>query len=258
MHLTATLRRCPAPPKLTLNLSLSIASLSPEPRRRRVQNVAAAASPECALVIHGVDHSFSPRSKPCRLLLRSQFQPGLHRGKEDSLDPNKVKGKLVYSKLGTYGTEAIVKAIGGIGAIIERQKYHDVAQVFMAPSTIVNNSSVMYRAYEIKKPAPFVATFSSRGPNPRSQHILKPDIATPDIDILTLYTFGRSITGLKGTLNSQNLFTLFSGTSMACPHVAGVVAYMLCHLIHIGLLMQLDLPLLPQPKPVSKKINIEA
>lgn len=59
---------------------------------------------------------------------------------EDSLEPNKVKGKLVYCKLGTWGTEATVKEIGGIGTIIESDQYPDVAPIFMAPATIVNNS----------------------------------------------------------------------------------------------------------------------
>lgn len=34
-------------------------------------------------------------------------------------------------------------------------------------------SGVIYKSHEVKTPAPFAATFSSRGPNPGSQHILK-------------------------------------------------------------------------------------
>lgn len=52
----------------------------------------------------------------------------------------------------------------------------------------------------------------------------QPDIAAPGIDILASYTPIKSLTGLKGdTMHSK--FTLMSGTSMACPHVAGVAAY---------------------------------
>ena len=51
-----------------------------------------------------------------------------------------MKGKLVYCKLGTWGTEAVVKGIGGIGTIIESEQYLDVARIFMAPATIVNDS----------------------------------------------------------------------------------------------------------------------
>ncbi|XLU99479.1 hypothetical protein S245_013819, partial [Arachis hypogaea] len=56
------------------------------------------------------------------------------------------------------------------------------------------------------------------------QHILKPDIAAPGINILASYTLRRSITGLKGDTQFSK-FNLLSRTSMACPHVAGVAAY---------------------------------
>ncbi|MED6132932.1 hypothetical protein PIB30_023479 [Stylosanthes scabra] len=191
---------------------------------------------------------------------------------EDSLDPNKVKGKIVYCKLGAYGTESIVKGIGGIGAIIERERYLDVAQVFMAPATIVNDSlgdtitsyihstrspsAVIYKTHEIKKPAPFAASFSSRGPNPGSQHILKPDIAAPGIDILASYTLRRSITGLEGDTQFSK-FTLLSGTSMACPHVAGVAAYVKS--FHPDWTpAAIRSAIITTAKPMSRKINIEA
>ncbi|MED6183077.1 hypothetical protein PIB30_034822 [Stylosanthes scabra] len=191
---------------------------------------------------------------------------------EDSLDPNKVKGKIVYCKLGTYGTEAIVKGIGGIGTIIERERYLDIAQVFMAPATIVNDSlgdtitsyihstrspsAVIYKTHEIKKPAPFAASFSSRGPNPGSQHILKPDIAAPGIDILASYTLRRSITGLNGDTQFSK-FNLLSGTSMACPHVAGVAAYVKS--FHPDWTpAAIRSAIITTAKPMSRKINIEA
>ncbi|KAK7292563.1 hypothetical protein RJT34_15414 [Clitoria ternatea] len=159
---------------------------------------------------------------------------------EDSLDPNKVKGKLVYCRLGSWGTEAVVKAIGGIGTIVESDQFLDVAEIFMAPATVVNSSvgqvitnytqstrspsAVIHKSHEIKRPAPFIASFSSRGPNPGSQHILKPDVTAPGINILASYTLQKSLTGLKGDTQFSE-FTLMSGTSMSCPHVSGVAAY---------------------------------
>ncbi|KAJ1426812.1 Peptidase S8/S53 domain [Sesbania bispinosa] len=59
---------------------------------------------------------------------------------KEALEPNKVKGKVVYCKLDSWGAEAVVKELGGMGAIIESDQYPDVAQIFMAPATIVNNS----------------------------------------------------------------------------------------------------------------------
>ena len=53
---------------------------------------------------------------------------------------------------------------------------------------------------------------------------MQPDIAAPGIDILASYTLRKSLTGWKGDTQFSE-FTLMSGTSMACPHVAGVAAY---------------------------------
>lgn len=54
--------------------------------------------------------------------------------------------------------------------------------------------------------------------------MVQPDIAAPGVDILAAYTLMRSLTGLKGDTQFSE-FTLMSGTSMACPHIAGVAAY---------------------------------
>ncbi|KAA8515978.1 hypothetical protein F0562_019157 [Nyssa sinensis] len=159
---------------------------------------------------------------------------------EDSMDPKKVKGKLVHCKLETWGADSVIKGLGGIGTVIEGNTYLDIAQIFMAPATMVNGtvgktigdyihstrspSAVIRRSHEVKIPAPFIASFSSRGPNPGSKHFLKPDIAAPGIDILASYTPMKSLTGLKGD-TQYSKFTLMSGTSMSCPHVAGVAAY---------------------------------
>lgn len=53
---------------------------------------------------------------------------------------------------------------------------------------------------------------------------MQPDIAAPGIDILASYTLRKSITGSEGDTQFSE-FSLLSGTSMACPHVAGVAAY---------------------------------
>ncbi|KAJ3705829.1 hypothetical protein LUZ61_009534 [Rhynchospora tenuis] len=58
-------------------------------------------------------------------------------------------------------------------------------------------------------PAPRVAAFSSRGPNPTFPGILKPDIAAPGVSILAAVNVG---------------YEFKDGTSMACPHVTGIVA----------------------------------
>ena len=70
------------------------------------------------------------------------------------------------------------------------------------------------------KPAPQVAIFSSKGPNPITPGVLKPDIIDPGIDVLAAYV---SLKRIKvGNYDLVTDYTLMSGTSMATPHVAGV------------------------------------
>ncbi|CAK8560925.1 unnamed protein product [Lathyrus sativus] len=190
----------------------------------------------------------------------------------DSLDPKKVKGKIVYCRFRTWGTDALVKAIGGIGTIVENDEFLDVAQIFSAPSTFVNQSTgqiitnyiqstrspsaVIHKSHEVKIPAPFVASFSSRGPNPGSQHVLKPDITAPGINILAAYTLKTSITGLEGDTQFSE-FTLMSGTSMSCPHVSGVAAYVKS--FHPDWTpAAIRSAIITTAKPMSQKVNKEA
>uniref|UniRef100_A0A2N9HXW0 Subtilisin-like protease fibronectin type-III domain-containing protein n=1 Tax=Fagus sylvatica TaxID=28930 RepID=A0A2N9HXW0_FAGSY len=72
------------------------------------------------------------------------------------------------------------------------------------------------------KPAPQVAKFSSKGPNPISPGVLKPDILAPGVDILAAYVPKPFILVGKYFLVSD--YVVQSGTSMAAPHVAGVGA----------------------------------
>ncbi|XP_071725244.1 subtilisin-like protease SBT3.4 [Rutidosis leptorrhynchoides] len=59
-----------------------------------------------------------------------------------------------------------------------------------------------------------VAYFSSRGPNSYAPEILKPDIAAPGVNILTI----------NSHVEFNSKFAFDSGTSSATPHVAGIVA----------------------------------
>ncbi|XP_050946599.1 subtilisin-like protease SBT4.14 isoform X2 [Cucumis melo] len=159
---------------------------------------------------------------------------------ENSLDPSKVKDSIVFCKLLTWGADSAVKSIGAAGAILQSDQFLDNTDIFMAPSTLVSSfvgatidsyihssrtpTAVIYKTRQHIGAAPIVAPFSSRGPNPGSTRILKPDIAAPGVNILAGYTPLKSLTGLKGDTQFSK-FTLMSGTSMACPHVAAAAAY---------------------------------
>ncbi|XP_019087338.1 PREDICTED: subtilisin-like protease SBT3.18 [Camelina sativa] len=71
--------------------------------------------------------------------------------------------------------------------------------------------------------APTVAYFSSRGPSSQSPDILKPDITAPGIGILAAWPSKTPPTMLPGDHRSIE-WNFQSGTSMSCPHVAGVMA----------------------------------
>nr|XP_028950936.1 subtilisin-like protease SBT1.8 [Malus domestica] len=73
------------------------------------------------------------------------------------------------------------------------------------------------------KPASQVAFLSSRGPDPITPRILKPDIIAPGVDVLAAVAPNKRFM----EVNNYNLasdYQLILGTSMAAPHVAGAVA----------------------------------
>ncbi|TYH04396.1 hypothetical protein ES288_A08G002900v1 [Gossypium darwinii] len=74
------------------------------------------------------------------------------------------------------------------------------------------------------KSAPIVASFSSKGPNFIVPDILKPDISAPGVDILAAYSPVAS-PSITTTDPRRVKYNIISGTSMSCPHVAGVAAY---------------------------------
>ncbi|KAF2321121.1 hypothetical protein GH714_034153 [Hevea brasiliensis] len=74
------------------------------------------------------------------------------------------------------------------------------------------------------KPAPKVAYFSSRGPDRRSPWILKPDILAPGYLILAAWVPNRGFAPIRDDDYLLTDYALVSGTSMSCPHTAGVAA----------------------------------
>ncbi|XP_076956799.1 subtilisin-like protease [Bidens hawaiensis] len=69
------------------------------------------------------------------------------------------------------------------------------------------------------KSDPEIASFSSRGPNLASPGILKPDITGPGVDILAAWN--EPVDNQTGT---KAAFNVIEGTSMSCPHLAGIGA----------------------------------
>jgi hypothetical protein len=77
----------------------------------------------------------------------------------------------------------------------------------------INQATIVYNV-----PAPFTASFSSRGPlRAGNGDLLKPDLIAPGQDILA---------AVAPPGNAGRDFDLYSGTSMSSPHVAGLGALM--------------------------------
>ncbi|CAK7357474.1 unnamed protein product [Dovyalis caffra] len=141
----------------------------------------------------------------------------------------KIPGTIVLS------AAEVVKEAGGVGLIVAKNPSNDMypctdgfpcievdydigtrilfyirstrfPEVKLSPSKTVVGKPVLAK----------VAHFSSRGPNSKSPAILKPDIAAPGVNILAAASPLDTV--------QDGGYVMHSGSSMATPHVAGIVA----------------------------------
>ncbi len=152
------------------------------------------------------------------------------------LDPAKVAGKIVVCDRGVNGRvnkSLAVKEAGGIGMILLNTSpnsinadFHSVPTVHLADTDRAAvkafaagagaTASISQAQIVFNVPAPFTASFSSRGPlRAGNGNLLKPDVIAPGQDI---------IAAVAPPGNGGQLFNLYSGTSMSSPHVAGLAA----------------------------------
>ncbi|CAH1433378.1 unnamed protein product [Lactuca virosa] len=158
----------------------------------------------------------------------------------NSLDKNLVKGKIILCDAISSGEPEMMA--GAVGSIMKYPgPYFDAVASYTLPVSVVNSdqairnaryiqstrnaTAVIMKSKDVKNAsAPFVASFSSRGPNPITKSILKPDLAAPGVRILAAWSPAAPITHVQGDHRAVN-FNMISGTSMACPHVSGIAAY---------------------------------
>ncbi|KAL6604489.1 hypothetical protein ACP70R_042916 [Stipagrostis hirtigluma subsp. patula] len=163
-----------------------------------------------------------------------------------ALDPAKVKGKIVVCLRGVSPRVAkgeAVRQAGGVGMVLANDVTTGneiIADAHVLPATHIKykDGIVLYKYLKSTKtptgfitkpatilgtkPAPFMAAFSSQGPNAVTPEILKPDITAPGVSIIAAWTRANSPTDLAFD-GRRVAFNAESGTSMSCPHVSGIV-----------------------------------
>ncbi|RDX60594.1 Subtilisin-like protease SBT5.4, partial [Mucuna pruriens] len=180
--------------------------------------------------------------------------------KVGTLDPKKAKGKILVCFLkeldGLTYAEQEALSTGTVGLILanNKQRGNDIMPfAHLLPTSHINYTDGEYVYSYIKdtkspmaymtraktllgiKPAPVIASLSSRGPNPIQPTILKvhshfvssptlplPDITAPGVDILYASSEAFSPTGLAPD-NRRIPYNIGTGTSQSCPHVSGII-----------------------------------
>ncbi|CAA7036687.1 unnamed protein product [Microthlaspi erraticum] len=152
------------------------------------------------------------------------------------LDSRLVKGKIVLCDSANNPDEA--QAMGAV-ASITKSSIADVGSIFSFPvsvlleadyNTVISymnstknpKATVLKSETTFKQTAPVIASYSSRGPNTIIPDILKPDITAPGSEILAAYS-PYAPPSKSDTRHVK--YSVLTGTSMSCPHVAGVAAY---------------------------------
>ncbi|XP_073002511.1 subtilisin-like protease [Typha latifolia] len=163
-----------------------------------------------------------------------------------SMDTFDVKGKIVLCVLGgntNIEKGEIVKAAGGAGMILLNQPLMGnttISEPHVLPTSHVGFSdawkivtyfksvpnataAIIFEGDKFNvRPSPSIAYFSSRGPSLMNGNIIKPDVIAPGVNVLAAWPF--EVGPDANLLATSKTFDFQFGTSMATPHVAGIVA----------------------------------
>ncbi|XP_022737203.1 subtilisin-like protease SBT4.3 [Durio zibethinus] len=155
------------------------------------------------------------------------------------LNSYKVEGKIVYCETLWDGTGVLLA--NGVGTIMADDEITDFAFNYPLPATQISTSDgekVLDYIRTTENPtatillgetwtdymAPYVVSFSSRGPNPITPDILKPDLTAPGVDIIAAWS-PVAPPSIDWEDPRSVEYNIISGTSMSCPHASGAAAY---------------------------------
>ncbi|XVE71806.1 hypothetical protein DITRI_Ditri10aG0181600 [Diplodiscus trichospermus] len=197
----------------------------------------------------GTSITLMPNDKLARKFYPLHFVGKFNSSPKFNISRRSIEGKIVFYRTEGHVSRlsfgAVLKRAGAIAMIISHGDIDPngiVSEPHVIPTIsigvleakgienyILSNENAMAKISSQgtipmhAKPAPIVASFSSRGPNSLVPGILKPDIIAPGVNILGAWTGAVGPSGLKSD-HRRSRFNVMSGTSMACPHVSGAAA----------------------------------
>nr|XP_043637900.1 subtilisin-like protease SBT4.3 [Erigeron canadensis] len=152
------------------------------------------------------------------------------------LDSSMVKQKVVLCDSNVFETVEDPQALGYI--IPNKENTSDVvpSRAIVLGTNDINFVKTykksarepvvrFFKSEEIHNPAALlIAPFSSRGPTKSIPDIVKPDVTAPGVEILAAFSPFGPPSGMPYDTRRVK-YTILSGTSMACPHVTAVAAF---------------------------------
>ncbi|CAL5437261.1 unnamed protein product [Camellia sinensis] len=156
-----------------------------------------------------------------------------------AMSSDEVQGKIVFCETLWDGSGILLA--NGVGTVMAYSSITDFAFNYPLPATVISTEDGLKVLDYIRSTdnpiatilvggtpkdvmAPVVVSFSSRGPNPMSPDILKPDVTAPGVDILAAWSPVSPPSVYYADTRSVN-YNIISGTSMSCPHASGAAAY---------------------------------
>ncbi|MBA0775706.1 hypothetical protein Gotri_010821 [Gossypium trilobum] len=147
-------------------------------------------------------------------------------GKEDSLNDQFSSIQVAGNVAGVFITNSTLLDIftqSPFPAIFLEQKDGDIVVDYIKTNKNPKASIEFKTTFLGSKPSPTVTSYTSRGPSYSAPSVLKPDIMAPGDSILAAWPLNIGVARLNDDMLFSS-FNLLSGTSMACPHVAGIAA----------------------------------